>query len=138
MDSLRLDFSYASAEIYAVLKSTGQAGNALPNVPFFECSVPENEPGSPFRGRPVFTRLVLITAHAKSINAIRHMMANRPVSLGLWRGAFSYVWYVCMRFELLSFHTAWVNRDQAEPAAIPAMSAMPRSRPNIGVAEKFR
>ena len=38
--------------------------------------------------RPVFTRLVLITAHAKSINANRHMMANRPVYLGLWRGAF--------------------------------------------------
>ena len=46
--------------------------------------------------RPVFTRLVLITAHAKSIDANRHMMANRPMYLGLWRGAFSYVLYVCM------------------------------------------
>jgi hypothetical protein len=46
--------------------------------------------------RPDFTRLVLITAHAKSIDPNRHMMANRPVYLGLWRGAFSYVLYVCM------------------------------------------
>jgi hypothetical protein len=29
--------------------------------------------------RPVFTRLVLITAHAKKIDANRHMMANKPV-----------------------------------------------------------
>jgi hypothetical protein len=28
---------------------------------------------------PVFTRLVLITAHAKNIDANRHMMANKPV-----------------------------------------------------------
>jgi len=29
--------------------------------------------------RPVFTRLVLITAHAKKIDANRQMMANKPV-----------------------------------------------------------
>jgi hypothetical protein len=28
---------------------------------------------------PVFTRLVLITAHARNIDANRHMMANKPV-----------------------------------------------------------
>ena len=31
-------------------QSIGQAGNALPNFPFFKRSVPENEPGSSFRG----------------------------------------------------------------------------------------
>jgi len=29
--------------------------------------------------RPVFTRLVFITAHATKIDAKRHMMANKPV-----------------------------------------------------------
>jgi len=29
--------------------------------------------------RLVFTRLVLITAHARNIDANRHMMANKPV-----------------------------------------------------------
>jgi hypothetical protein len=29
--------------------------------------------------RPVFTRLVFITAHATKIDANRHMMANKPV-----------------------------------------------------------
>jgi hypothetical protein len=29
--------------------------------------------------RPVFTKLVLITAHARNIDANRHMMANKPV-----------------------------------------------------------
>jgi hypothetical protein len=29
--------------------------------------------------KPVFTRLVLITAHARNIDANRHMMANKPV-----------------------------------------------------------
>ena len=29
--------------------------------------------------RPVFTRLVLITAHARNIDANRHMIANKPV-----------------------------------------------------------
>jgi hypothetical protein len=28
--------------------------------------------------KPVFTRLVLITAHARKIDANRHMMANKP------------------------------------------------------------
>jgi len=28
--------------------------------------------------RPVFTRLVLITAHARKIDANRHTMANKP------------------------------------------------------------
>ena len=46
--------------------------------------------------RPVFTRLVLITAHAKNIDTNRHMMANRPVYLGLWRGAFSCELYACI------------------------------------------
>jgi len=64
-------------------------------------AVPVVTDGEPIISRPVFTRLVLtrlvlITAHAKSIDANRQMMANRPVYLGLWRGAFSYVLYVCM------------------------------------------
>ena len=44
--------------------------------------------GGELVSRPVFTRLVLITAHARNIDANRHMMANKPVYLGLWRGAF--------------------------------------------------
>jgi hypothetical protein len=42
--------------------------------------------------RPVFTRLVLISAHANKIAANKHMMANKPVYPGLWRllpGGFS-------------------------------------------------
>ena len=35
--------------------------------------------GSELISRPVFTRLVLITAHARNIDANRHMMANKPV-----------------------------------------------------------
>jgi hypothetical protein len=51
-------------------------------------AIPVVTGGELISSRPVFTRLVLITAHAKSIDANRHMMANRPVYLGLWRGAF--------------------------------------------------
>jgi hypothetical protein len=51
-------------------------------------AVPVVTGGELIISRPVFTRLVLIAAHAKSIDANRHMMANRPVDLGLWRGAF--------------------------------------------------
>jgi len=42
--------------------------------------------------RPVFTRLVLISAHTKKIDANKHMTANKPVYPGPWRllpGAFS-------------------------------------------------
>ena len=42
--------------------------------------------------RPVFTRLVLTSAHTKKIDANKHMTANKPVWPALWRllpGAFS-------------------------------------------------
>jgi hypothetical protein len=58
--------------------------------------IPAVPGGELITSRLVLTRLVLITAHAKSIDANKHMMANRPVYVGLWRGAFSYELYVCM------------------------------------------
>jgi len=59
-------------------------------------AIPDVAGGELIISRPVFTRLVLITTHAKSIDANRHTMATRPVYLGLWWGVFSYVLYVCM------------------------------------------
>jgi hypothetical protein len=35
--------------------------------------------GAKLISRPVFTRLVLTTAHARKIDANRHTMANKPV-----------------------------------------------------------
>jgi hypothetical protein len=35
--------------------------------------------GGELISRPVFTRLVLITAYARNIDANRHRMANKPV-----------------------------------------------------------
>jgi hypothetical protein len=46
--------------------------------------------------RLVFTRFVLITAHARKIDASRHMMANKPVYPGLFRRTWVVVSYICM------------------------------------------
>ena len=54
-------------------------------------AVPVVTGGELIISRLVFTRLVLISAHAKKIDANRHMMAKTSV-VGLWRvlpGAFS-------------------------------------------------
>jgi hypothetical protein len=53
-------------------------GFAAESTDAFEV-IPVAAGGELIVSRPVFTRLVLITAHARKIDANRHMIANKPV-----------------------------------------------------------
>jgi hypothetical protein len=82
---------WAARSLLRVLTARAVQGFATDLTGAFE-AIPVATGGELIISRVVFTRLVLISAHTKKIDANKHMTANKPVYPELWRllpGAFS-------------------------------------------------
>jgi hypothetical protein len=83
--------AWAALSLLRLLTARAAQGFVTGLTVSFE-AIPVVTEGELIISRTVFTRLVLISAHTKKIDANKHMTANKPIYPELWRllpGAFS-------------------------------------------------